>query len=494
MTDPARLPVLVAAGEIKDKPDNPAEGQEPAALITAALRAAEHDAGASLLHRIDSLDIVNVVSFPYADLPGQVAEAIGANPTHRRHGPIGGQTPVQFLHEAAQRIARGESAIAAIAGGEASHTATWRARKNPSAQQKGWLPARNRDYLHPLALRHGITEPITVYPLYENTTQAAWHQTPAQARAESATLWASLSQAAAQNPNAWLQTPVTAQQIATPSANNRNIAWPYVKLMVANPAVNQAAALLVTSLATARAAGIGEDKIAFIHAGASAMEPKDWLARDSFTHAPAQEAVLDAMRARAPHGFAAMELYSCFPIVPKMARRQLGLPATLQPGPAGGLTFHGAPLNNYMSHAAAALLRAIRARAGTDAQALLYGQGGYLTWHHALILGASPNPGAVLHPHDHQPQADATRAPPPRIVEEASGPATLESFTILFKPDTTPAHGAAILRLPNAARTLARIPADDTATLARLMDDTATPIGVPGTLRPGQDGLLAWSL
>src|SRR3546814_2537538 len=57
-----------------------------------------------------------------------------------------------------------------------------------------------------------------------------------------------------------------------------------------------------------------------------------------------------------------VELYSCFPVVPKMALRTLGLDASsCTPTVAGGLTFFGGPLNNYMSHAVCAMVRILRA-------------------------------------------------------------------------------------------------------------------------------------
>ena len=60
--------------------------------------------------------------------------------------------------------------------------------------------------------------------------------------------------------------------------------------------------------------------------------------------------------------FDAIELYSCFPCVPKMARRTLGLGPDVQPTVTGGLTFFGAPLNTYMTHAACAMVRKLRER------------------------------------------------------------------------------------------------------------------------------------
>jgi len=503
--DADRLPVIVGVGEIRDRPSDPMLGLEPVALIEAALRRAEADAGAALLGRLDTLDVVNVVSWRYEDLPGLVCERLAVDPASRRHGEIGGQTPVRFIHEAAQRIARGESAVAAVCGAEASHTATWARRQNATlpwtvqpgtadAASDGWLPARNRDYVHPMARRHGLTEPITIYPLYETATQAAWGQTPGDGQRESAELWSRLSAVAAGNPDAWMQRAVPADEIATVSAGNRPICWPYPKLMVANPAVNQGAAVLLTSLSVARAAGIAEDRLVYVLGGAAAAEPKDWMQRDSFVHAAGQDVVLETIL-RDVDGdagrFGVLELYSCFPAVPKMARRLLGLGDDVVPTAAGGLTFHGAPLNNYMTHGAASIVRTLRD--GGSELGLLYGQGGYLTWHHGLILGRKP-PGddVVLRPFDVQALADQRRGAAPRIVETAEGTATVEAFTVVFRPDASAEFGAVVLRLSDGARTLARVAGDDAASLGVLMAQDRSPIGRVGRVSAGEAGLLRW--
>ena len=119
-------------------------------------------------------------------------------------------------------------------------------------------------------------------------------------------------------------------------------------------------ALLMTSLAKARAAGIAEDRLVYPLGGASAEEPRDYLLRDQFFESHPQNAVLKAVMDLVDGDgkkFDAIELYSCFPCVPKMARRTLGLGADVQPTVTGGLTFFGAPLNTYMTHAACAMVR-----------------------------------------------------------------------------------------------------------------------------------------
>ena len=156
--------------------------------------------------------------------------------------------------------------------------------------------------------------------------------------------------------------------------------------MVANPTVNMGGAVLLTSLAKARAAGVPEDRLVYPIGGASAEEPRDYLVRDQFYESHPQNAVLKAVMDLVEGDgkkFDAIELYSCFPCVPKMARRTLGLGPDVQPTVTGGLTFFGAPLNTYMTHAACAMVRKLR---DGGKLGLLYGQGGFVTKHHGLVL------------------------------------------------------------------------------------------------------------
>ncbi len=486
---PEHTPVIVGIGEILDRPEDPAHGLEPLALMEHALRRAANDAGAKLLARLDSLDLVNQVTWPYADMPAQLAARIGASPARAVYGPVGGESPVRFLHEAAARIARGESQVAAVCGAEAQSTLD-RARR--AGIRLNWTPKpekfdpplRGADFVHAAALNIGAFMPVTIYPFYENATAAFWGQTPAQAQAESGALWSEFSRVAAANPSAWLPRFHTPAEIVTPSASNRLIAWPYTKLMVANPSVNQGGAVILTSLAVARAAGIPDARCIHIHGGAAANEPRDYLQRDTYHASPAQDAVLHAalqIAGEAP--FDAAELYSCFPCVPKMARRTLGLPADMVPTVAGGLTFFGAPLNTYMTHAACAMVRRLRSAGGTG---LLYGQGEFVTKHHALVVSAAaPGHGRILDAASVQELADRARGSVPEFSTTATGPAELETFTVIYDREGAPSHGAVIARM-GGVRVLAR--ARDG--IARLTDLSASPIGLAGLVQASTDELI----
>jgi acetyl-CoA C-acetyltransferase len=492
-----RIPVIVGVGEIVDRATEITAGLEPLALLEQALKRAEADSGGKLIGDIGSLDVVNFLSWRYRDPERQLARRLGITPAHLYYGPVGGESPVRYLHEAAKRIARGECSVAAVCGAEAQSTATKAERAGITLPWTPFAhdveePKRGAAFQKPLAVKLGVFRPVTVYPFYEVATSAHWGQTPRQAMAESGKLWSTYSAVASQNPNAWLKRRFTSDEITTPTADNRLIAWPYPKLMVANPTVNMGGAVLLTSLAKAKGAGIAEDRLVHIWGGASAEEPRDYLLRDQFYESHPQNAVLQAvMELVGGDGkkFDAIELYSCFPCVPKMARRTLNLSADVQPTVTGGLTFFGAPLNTYMTHAACAMVRKLRNGAKLG---LLYGQGGFVTKHHALVLSRQLAQEAIAQDACVQAGADRNKRAVPDFVTEASGKGAVESFTVLYGRGGEVEHGVVMLRTAEAARTLARVPSRDGATLGHLLNMDRTPVGSSGDIVTADDGVLEW--
>ena len=81
MTDPERIPVIIGVGQINDRPEDPDTGLDSLGLMIAALKLAEQDAGGDILARLDSLAIVDQISFAAkGNLCAPLAEAIGASP------------------------------------------------------------------------------------------------------------------------------------------------------------------------------------------------------------------------------------------------------------------------------------------------------------------------------------------------------------------------------------------------------------------------------
>jgi acetyl-CoA C-acetyltransferase len=187
--------------------------------------------------------------------------------------------------------------------------------------------------------------------------------------------------------------------------------------------------------------------------------------------------------------FDAIELYSCFPCVPKMARRTLGLGANVEPTVTGGLTFFGAPLNTYMTHASCAMVRKLR---GGARLGLLYGQGGFVTKHHALVLSRQAPHTALAQETSVQAEADRHRGPVPDFVTQADGQGKVESFTAIYRRNNEIEHGVVMLRTVDNRRALARVPRHDGQTLAHLLNMEHTPIGSSGDIKSAGDGILEW--
>lgn len=495
----ARIPVIIAIGEVTDRPENPSLAREPVALMADALRAAEREAP-DVLAAIDSIELIGQVSWRYEDPVGLLCQRLAIDPGRAINASMGGDTPIRLLHEAALRITRGESRVSAFVGGEAVNAL----RKARKAKAKlDWTPLAPRERtaeveysslpIRRASKKLGMTDPVHIYPLYENAWQAAHGQSPAEGGAESAQLWARYARVAADNPFAWIRKPPSEEEIATPSDDNRMVAFPYPKLMVANPAVNQAAAVIVASLEWARSAGLEDSQLIHIWGGASAQEPGDYLERDRYDRSTAQQAVLEKALAIAGGEPAAIDLaetYSCFPIVPKMALAHLGLRSDVAPTVTGGLTFFGGPMNNYMSHGICAMVRDMRA--GKGKLGLLYGQGGVVSKHHALIIASAP-PSMDLDPdYSVQGEAELRSDAVPDIAEDYDGPATIETYTILYTPGGKILHGVVIARTSGGQRLIAKVRRDDESSMALLAALDRNAIGSAGHVRTDSFGHLIW--
>jgi acetyl-CoA C-acetyltransferase len=490
--DPNRIPVIIGVGQVNDRTSS----FDSFELMAQALEAADADAGGGWISALQSVAVVNQISFPgLGNCAEKLVAHFGITPGHIEQTPWPtGESPVQLLNEAANRIGAGELEVAAIVGAEALRTAAERA-KAATGERTDALRSVAATGTKSLMHQHGLVAPTDLYPLYENATRAAWGQTLAEAQAESGTIWAGMSDVAAANPTAWIQKAQTAEAITSADADNRPIAFPYQKRMVANSSVNQGAGFIVTSLARARAAGIAEDRLIHVGMGAAAHETHNMLKRDQFVQPSGMIVTLGETLSR--NGLTTadldhVELYSCFPCIPKMARRIIGWPIDKPITAFGGLTFGGGPIGNYMSHAIGSMVDKLRAERGT---ALLFANGGYATHFHGIILSADPLPNASFpHDYDVNAKADSLRVPVPEEHADYEGPATIETYTIFYKRDASVRFGTVIALTPEGKRVLARVPAEDEAMIAFLSDGAAEPVGSAGQVVKGAEGLMEWKV
>jgi acetyl-CoA C-acetyltransferase len=489
MRDENKIPVIVGVGQISDRSD----GLDSFQLMHAALQAADADAGGGWLSQIQSLAVVDQISFPeLGDVSAPLAEALGASPRQcfKTKYPSG-DSPILLLNQAANAIAAAEIDAAAVVGGEALRTAAVRAASRDTARDPVREAAERG--ARPLRQRYGIIAPTDIYPLYENASRAAFGQSLKEAQQETGEIWSLFSKVAAENANAWLRTPLSAAEIVSVSPKNRPIAFPYTKLMVANASVNQGAGFIVASLAKARRLGVSDDRIIYVGAGAAAREPGDILARDSYQRSASLTTALSKaleFNKLMPGDLDFVELYSCFPCIPKLARRVLNWPLDRPATVFGGLTFGGGPVGNYMSHAVASMVERLRS---VGRHGLLFGNGGFATTNHAIVVSRDAALAVDAPRHfDVQGDADRARGEAPALVEDYSGAATLETFTVFYDRSGGARFGVVVARDPSGQRLLARVAPDDSAAIAYLTSGEHDPVGLRGTVHRQADGLNCW--
>ncbi|WP_127782116.1 acetyl-CoA acetyltransferase [Rhodococcus sp. X156] len=484
MPDPRHIPVIVGVGQLRHNRERTvADAREPLELMLDAVALAAADAGVPQLPaHADSIDVVNVVSWSYDDLPGLVAQRVGADPQHRQYTPVGGQWPARLLDAAAARIAAGESTIALLVGGEAQSStgALAKAGVDP-VQDCGWSAAPGGPAAFdpellggPENQAAGLILPTRVYPLFDNALSHQLGQSPDEATAWSAEIYAAFSAEAAANPAAWNPVQRSAEDIATVTPGNRMISEPYPLSMNANPQVDQGAAVIMTSLAAAREHGVAEDKLVYVWGGAGADQAEEHLRRDGFTDSPAMAAAFERTLSQAgvhADDLDIVDIYSCFPVVPKLASIALDLPRDASLSVTGGHSAFGGPMNTYTLFAAVSITQRLRTEPGL---ALLHGNGGFVTYQHAVLLSDAPHAqGYVGNPEPVRIES----ANAPAIIAPVSGTVTVETATVEHGRDGKPATGFLVARTADGARFAAQTAPGDTASAEALS------MGEPGERR-----------
>jgi acetyl-CoA C-acetyltransferase len=174
-----------------------------------------------------------------------------------------------------------------------------------------------------------------------------------------------------------------------------------------------------------------------------------------------------------------------------LARRSLALPVDTPLSVTGGLSFFGGPGNNYMTHAITAMVRALRTKG--RGKGFLYGNGEFVTKHHAAIIARTPPDQSPTNT-KLQSQVDAAYGAVPTLLQQYTGPCAIETYTVTYTPKGEPDRGTVIARTPNGDRFLARVTSSESATLLALTDDLNEPIGRQGHAYDARDGLIHFAL
>lgn len=467
-----RTPVIVGTGQVNQR--DVAPDVEPVDLMASAAREA---ADPRVLQALDSIRVVNLLSWRYRDPGLLLGRRIDAANAATRYSGVGGNTPQSLLNQACRDIQQGRTDAVLLAGGE-----TWRTRMRLRAdgirpdwtrQDDGVAVPPGGEGSVPMSGpgedRIGLDRPAFVYPLFEQALRIANGESTDAHRRRIGELWSQFSAVAQANPHAWSRERLPAEQIWRSSPGNRMISWPYPKLMNSNNMVDQAAAVVLCSVEKATYLQIPRDLWVFPHAGTDSHDTYGIAERNELHRSPAIRIgggrVLE-MAGIGVDDLAHVDVYSCFPSAVQVAARELGLPLGDPARPltvTGGLTFAGGPWNNYVMHAIATMTERLRGNPGS--RGLITANGGYLTKHSFGVYSATP-PAREFRWEDVQDTVD--REPTRTALAEWEGVGTVESWTTPYDRDGNPERAFLAVRTPDGSRTLAVITdrADAAATVA----------------------------
>jgi len=485
-------PVLVGVGQVTCRPgEDTGTPLEPLGLMVRAAEEAVADAGGSssrLLSALGSVRVVRCLQWNVPDPGALVADRLGIAPRQSLHAAIGGNTPQALMADGAAAIQSGRLDAFLVVGAECGSTRararrsgewlTWTAQDPDTAPAEPFGIDRGPSSEHEAAV--GLVLPVHVYPLLENALRMEAGWTLAQHRERIGSLWSRFSVVAASNPYAWIRTPVDEDEVVRAGPSNRMVGFPYPKLCTANNQVDQGAALVCCSAEVASAAGIERDRWVFPVAAAEANDHWFLSERPRLSRSPAIGTAGAAALRLAGIGVddvGLADLYSCFPCVVQMAARELGLPLdgdierlTL----TGGLTFGGGPGNNYASHGIASLAQALRRRPGAVGMAT--GLGWFATKHAVGLYSTEPPETGFR---SENVQAEVDQLEKWHEDPEPSGPADVETFTVLYDREGEPERGIVACKTSPGRRAWANV--TDPEGLSALT--TSEQPGWSGTLR-----------
>ncbi len=482
------LPIVVGVGQsvVRELSEAVEDLPTPISLATQACQRALADTGVGgIASHVDTLAFVRIISDSIPSRPSPigrcdnppraVAGRIGANPASAVYSILGGQTPQQLVNEAAARIATGDASMVLLTGAEAIGTMRhaqrndlpldWTEHAEGALEDRGTGPELVSAY----EIANGMGFAPQVYGALENAWRSTHGLSKAENRRRMSELWARFSRVAAGHPYAQFPTVRDADYLATPSDSNYVVAEPYLKWHVAQDAVNQGAALILTSVGKARELRIPEERWVYPWAGADGTD-KLLSVRERLDASVAMAAVLGHTLARGDVSINEvdhLDLYSCFPCAVQFACDALDLdPFSRQLTQTGGLPFFGGAGNNYSMHAIASLVDTLREDPG--AFGLVLANGGFASKESAGLYSTRANEN--WQPVCNTPvQAEIDAAPEVAVVDAGAG-GRIEAYSVVYNK-TVPLIGYVFCRTEEGGRFMARSATGDEATLKVLIED-----------------------
>jgi acetyl-CoA C-acetyltransferase len=454
-----RTPVMVGVGLQSQRLPEPLDADGPLSLMRRASDAAARDAGVpAVLSEIDRV-YVPKGRWRYRDPGRSIATSFGSPKVISVLARVG-VLQEALIADACNNIIAGSADVCLVVGGEAGFRllcATKRGHELHDEQQDTEPDMTWRaDSAIMLAaeIAAGLGEDaVGYYAIIAAAARAARGWSISDDVAATAALYSELSEIAARNPHAWKRSPITAEAVISDSASNRMLAFPYRSEHVSRWSVDQASALIFTSVEKARDLQIDPSRWVFpVSSGISnAMVPLSQ--RVALAEAPGAEQAASAALGHAgvsARSLDLLELYSCFPIALQLHANALHLPAgSPAPSITGGMRYAGGPFNNFVLHATAQLALALRQ---TDRMGLISSVSGVLTKQAFSVWSSAPA--------QHQfrsidvSEAVLSACPPRQLAVGYAGVVSILGYTVLASQRDRPSRAIAVAQAPDGRRVI----------------------------------------
>jgi len=461
------IPVIISAVQFTQRKGT-SKPLDSLSLMAKTGQEAIKSTGAKNLEAIiDAIYMVNISSWSYGDAPGELGKRLGITPKEKVYLPDGGQTPQMLVNRAAKAVASGEHRAVLVSGGEAAYSINKTFNKErpqhwPEKEDPKYINGKNWN-ISAIEIKYRLYFATLSYAIFETAVRASSKRNVEEHRKYMGELFAHFSEVASKNPYSWTQKRFSAEEILTPSPENRRIVYPYTKRMCANNLVDQAGSVIITSEEIAESLGIDKKQWVYIMGGATFWNVPDITRRPQLYDSPAIREGFKLALDQAGltiNEIDKFDLYSCFPSIVEISMNELGIkeddPRDLTL--TGGLPFFGTPLSNYSLHAIINSVDLIRK--DPSLKVMVIANGGFNTKQSIGIYGTTPSlvPWGVRD--DSKIQESIFKSALPESVDKVNGILRVDGYSIYYDRTGQPKRGVVIGSLESGARSCAIIEGD----------------------------------
>jgi acetyl-CoA C-acetyltransferase len=448
-------PVIISAVQFTQRKGTSKPLDSLSLMAKTSKEAIENTGTKNLVDIIDAIYMVNISSW------------LHITPKEKVYLPDGGQTPQMLVNRAAKAVASGEHRAVLITGGEAAYSINKTYNKE---RPQHWPEREDPKYVNgerwtitDMEIKYRLYIASLSYALFETALRGSSKRSIEEHRKYMGKLFAHFSEVASKNPYSWTQKRFNAEEILTPSPENRRIVYPYTKRMCANNLVDQAGSVITTSEEIAESLGIDKEQWVYIMGGATFWNVPDITRRPRLYDSPAtREGVRLALEQAGLtlSDIDKFDLYSCFPSIVEIFMNELGIkeddPRDLTV--TGGLPFFGTPLSNYSLHAIINCVELIRKN--PSLKLMVIANGGFNTKQSIGIYGTTPPAIQWSIRDDSKIQESIFKEILPEPVEKVNDMLRVDGYSIYYDRTGEPKRGFVIGTLENGARSLAIIKDD----------------------------------